>query len=248
MAALQVLARPRDHVADVDRLAGLGVRHQAGIGVACWRSKTSASARAAPRQRRMIDDVGDAPPSTHTARAPRSLAGTAFPCVPASSPTPVLRLSVSYSGTECFAPVGTRAFAADSRRNFGVFIAHVATLAHHRCLNKVARRRNIRTENEPQHQRHRPHHPDLGLVVALIAGAAGFYFPHRRAVQHTAVEAGRLLTTDRHQELYRRLCRAEPQGAARDKFDEQIVPASPRKPYTAQSSNPIPDIPTANRP
>ena len=65
------------------------------------------------------------------------------------------------------------------------------------------------------------------FVVALIAGAAGFYFVlHQRAVQHTAVEAGRLLTTATAIRSYTDTyvapsLRAQPG----DKFHEEIVPA-----------------------
>jgi HAMP domain-containing protein len=65
------------------------------------------------------------------------------------------------------------------------------------------------------------------FVVALIAGAAGFYLVlHQRAVQRTAVEAGRLLTTATAIRSYTDTyvapsLRAQPG----DKFHEEIVPA-----------------------
>ncbi len=59
VAARNVLARARDHVTDVDPLAGLGVRHQTVVGVFVLQIERGGQTLRGTRERRMISDVGD---------------------------------------------------------------------------------------------------------------------------------------------------------------------------------------------
>ena len=65
------------------------------------------------------------------------------------------------------------------------------------------------------------------FVIALVAGTGGFYFVlHERAVQRTATEAGRLLTTATAIRSYTDSHIAPTlRGLSGDKFYEEIVPA-----------------------
>ena len=59
MAAPKVFRRPRDHVADIDRLAGLGVGHQAGIGMPVLKGEDLGQRPRGARKGRVIDDRGN---------------------------------------------------------------------------------------------------------------------------------------------------------------------------------------------
>ena len=59
MAALKVFPRPRDHVADIDRLAGLGIGHQADIGVPMLKVEDLGQRPGGARKGRVVDDRGN---------------------------------------------------------------------------------------------------------------------------------------------------------------------------------------------
>jgi hypothetical protein len=59
MAALKVFPRPRDHVADIDRFAGLGVGHQADIGVPMLKVEDLGQRPGGARKGRVVDDRGN---------------------------------------------------------------------------------------------------------------------------------------------------------------------------------------------
>jgi hypothetical protein len=56
MAALKVFPRSRGHVADVDGLAGLGVGHQADIGMLVLKVEDLGQRPGGARKRRVVDD------------------------------------------------------------------------------------------------------------------------------------------------------------------------------------------------
>src|SRR5215831_19842806 len=55
MPTLQVLARARDHVADVDQLAGLGVGHQGRASFPVLEIEHLGECKSSATQRRMVD-------------------------------------------------------------------------------------------------------------------------------------------------------------------------------------------------
>ena len=60
VTALQILLRPRDHVAHVDELAGLGVGHQAVVGILVLAIEHRCQLMRRTREGRVVDDVVDA--------------------------------------------------------------------------------------------------------------------------------------------------------------------------------------------
>ena len=57
--ALQIVLRPRDHVADVDGLAGLGVGHQTVVGIFVLPVEDRGQLVGRAGERRVVDDVVD---------------------------------------------------------------------------------------------------------------------------------------------------------------------------------------------
>ena len=59
MPALQILARLRNHVTDIDRFAGLGVRHQTGVSLTVLEIEHLGKGQRSAAQRGMIDRRAD---------------------------------------------------------------------------------------------------------------------------------------------------------------------------------------------